>query len=248
MIYRGFSALRHAYHELASGDVFVGQMPSSALRPVMMADLAARGVTLIPSAIAQLLHASKVAQAQVLGPWMLAHTIAVTRRKTLLDALDLYRQKGITVAVTKEDRLHCGHGVRKWADLELLYSCLGLNEKAFPFVLQPFVGSFTDIRIIWVGDFSEAYRREHQSSFRKNLAGGGRSVPCELTPRQRRFCRELMERSQMPYAHIDLMVSGEDECYLSEIRMNGGIHGAKITRQQLNQMKQERLDALAGAE
>ncbi len=244
MIYKRFSELLHAYHRLETGDVFIGRIPGSHLKPVIMADLTARGVVLVPSAIAQLLHASKVAQAQVLQPWMLPHTMAITRRKQLIDALDHYRQQGIEAAVTKEDRLHCGHGVRKWRDLEMLYSCLGLNQGSFPFVLQPYLEQFVDLRVIWVGDFCEAYTRDHPTNFRKNLAGGGQSTVHKLSDRQHQFCEALMERSRMPYAHIDLMLTHNDEIYVSEIRMNGGIHGAQISRHELDRMKQERLKAL----
>ena len=244
MIYKRFSDLLAAYHDLESGDLFIGQIPASHLKHVIMADLTARGVVLIPSALAQVLNASKVAQALVLQPWMAPHTLAITRRKGLLDALDNYRRQGIEKAVTKEDRLHCGHGVRMWPDLELLYSCLGLDATAFPFVLQPLLGPFVDLRVIWVGDFHEAYCRDHPTNFRKNLAGGGESRPHRLSARQRRFCRQVLERSQMPYAHIDLMLMPNDAIHLSEIRMQGGIHGAQISRPELESMKATRRQAL----
>ncbi len=241
MIYKRFSDLLDVYHRLESGDVFIGQIPSSHLKSAIMTDLAARGVTLLPSALAQLLHASKVVQAQILQPWMLPHTRAVTRRKQLMDAIDEYQQLGISVAVTKQDRLHCGHGVRKWGDLEMLYSCLAMDQTSYPFVLQPYREGFVDIRAICVGQFREAYTRDHPYNFRKNLAGGGQSHPYDLSQRQRQFCDTLLDRACMPYAHIDLMCFPDDEIYLSEMRLNGGIYGAKIERQTLERMKQKRL-------
>jgi hypothetical protein len=49
----------------------------------------------------------------------------------------------------------------------------------------------------------------------------------------------------MPHAHLDLMVTPDGSMYLSEIRFNGGIHGAQISRQQLEKKKRSHLMALA---
>ena len=157
MIVTRFSQLIRDYHRLDAGDVFIGQIPSSPLKSALLIDLTRRGVILLPAATAQVLSASKVAQSFILSNWMPPHTLAVTRRKELLDALTTYDRSGITSAVTKADRLHCGHGVRKWDNLETLYNCLAMDQKVFPFVLQPFVSGFTDVRVVVVGDFYEAY-------------------------------------------------------------------------------------------
>ena len=243
MIYNRFSDLIRNYHSLAPGDVFAGQVPSSHLKPVILADLAARGVRLVPPPVAQLLNGSKAAQAMVLSPWMLPNTIAVSRRKELVDALSVYHRLGIETAVTKSEGLHCGHGVRKWADLETLYSCLGLDKSAYPFVLQPYVGEFLDVRVILVEEFCEAYTRTNPANFRQNLSGGGSSTHYTLSAEQIDFCRQILHRSQMPFAHIDLMVCGDNAIYLSEVRLNGGIHGAQVSRQTLDRLKQARLDS-----
>ena len=243
MIYNRFSDLIRCYHSLAPGDVFAGQVPSSHLKPVILADLAARGVWLVPPPVAQLLNGSKTAQAMVLGPWMLPHTIAVSRRKEFVDALSVYHDMGIETAVTKSEGLHCGHGVRKWSDLETLYSCVGLDKTAYPFVLQPYVDEFLDLRVILVEEFCEAYARRNPANFRQNLSGGGSSTPYALSAEQIDFCRQVLHRSQMPFAHFDLMICGGDAIYLSEIRLNGGIHGAQVSRQTLDRLKQTRLDA-----
>ena len=150
MIVTRFSQLIRDYHRLGTGDVFIGQVPSSSLKSAMLTDLTERGVVLLPAATAQILNASKVAQAFVLNPWMPPHTMAITRRKELLTALTAYDQLGIGIAVTKADRLHCGHGVRKWGNLESLYNCLAFDNAAFPFVLQPYVSDFTDVRVVMV--------------------------------------------------------------------------------------------------
>lgn len=244
MIITRFSQLLKAYHGLGSDDMFVGRVPSSHLKSVMLADLTDRGVRLLPSATAQLLNASKVAQAFVLAPWMVPHTLAITRRKELLQALTDYSKAGVTATVTKADALHCGHGVCRWDDLEALYSCLAYNQTAFPFVLQPFVTAFVDVRVIVVGDYCEAYSRCNSHNFRMNLSRGGQSQPYQLTTGQRDFCRQVMERSNMPYGHIDLMVVDDSSIYLSEIRLNGGVCGAQIDQKNLKNMKNELLMAL----
>ena len=163
MIITRFSQLTQEYHRLAAGDVFVGQ----------------------------LLNASKVAQAFVLNPWMVPHTFAITRRRELLEAITAYDEMGISTAVTKADGLHCGHGVRKWDNLETLYSCLAFDDRAYPFVLQPHVADFTDIRVVIVGDYTEAYCRSNPHNFRKNLAVGGRSTSHVLAPAEEIYCRMI---------------------------------------------------------
>lgn len=244
MIYTRFSKLLQVYHSLEPGDVFVGQVPSSHMKAALLADLTARGVRLIPSALSQLLSASKVAQAFVLNQWMVPLTTAVVRRRQLLDAMTIYAQADIATVVTKAERLHCGHGLRRWDNLEMMYACLGLDDAAFPFVLQPFIEAFTDIRVLVVDDYCEAYTRVNAHNFRMNLSTGGRSRPHTLTGRQSEFCKRIMRRAQMPYAHLDLMVT-DGSVYLAEMRLNGGIHGARISRQQLEKKKRSHLMALA---
>lgn len=246
MIITRFSQLIQEYHRLAAGDVFVGQIPSFCLKSALLADLSDRGIRLVPSATAQLLNASKVAQAFLLNPWTVPHTMAITRRRELLDAITAYDEMGISTAVTKADSLHCGHGVCKWDNLETLYSCLAFDDKAFPFVIQPHMTDFTDIRVVIVGDYTEAYCRRNPHNFRRNLAVGGNSASYDLTSSQEEFCRKLMDRAGMPYAHLDLMLIDDGAMYCLEIRMNGGIQGARIERHVLEQMKQARLLELAG--
>lgn len=244
MIYTRYSKFIQAYHRLEHGDVFLGNVPSSHLKAAILADLTARGVRLIPSAVAQMINASKVAQAFILNPWMVPLTTAVVRRKQLLDAVAAYDRENIETVITKADRLHCGHGIRKWDSLEMMYACLGLDDAALPFVLQPFVEQFVDLRVIMVDDYCEAYVRTNPHNFRRNLSTGGRSQPHPLTDQQTDLCRNLMRRAQMPYAHIDLMLTPDGSAYLSEIRLNGGIQGARISRQELEKKKLRRLMAL----
>lgn len=245
MIYTRYRKFIQAYHSLEHGDVYIGKVPSSHLKAAILTDLTARGVRLIPSALSQMINASKVVQAFILNPWMVPLTTAVARRKQLLDAITTYDRENIETVVTKADGLHCGHGIRKWDSLEMMYACLGLDDSALPFVLQPFVEQFADLRVIVVDDYCEAYVRTNPHNFRRNLSTGGRSQPHPLTDQQADLCRKLMRRAQMPYAHIDLMLTPDGSAYLSEIRLNGGIQGARISRQELEKKKQRRLTALA---
>ncbi len=248
MIVTRYSHLAQIYHQLASGDAYVGLVPPSPLRAGVLTDLTARGVRLFPSATAQMLSASKAMQAFVLGPWMLPHTRVINRRKQLLDGLNDYGRLGIKAAVTKAEDQHCGHGVRRWNDLEMLYNCLSLDDGHYPFVLQPFVSVAADLRAIVVGDYFEAYARCNPHGFRMNLAAGGSSQPCELQEAQLALCRRVMARGQMPYAHIDLIITEDEAVYLSEISLNGGLHGARIAKEELDQMKHARLMMMAEEE
>lgn len=244
MIITSYSHLVQVYQDLGPGDVFVGRIPASHQKAVILMDLTARGVSLLPSAMAQMLAASKTAQAFVLNQWMLPHTQVISRRQELMDALGHYARNGIETAVTKQDHLHCGHGVRQWRDLEMLYNCLSLDNSCFPFVLQPFADVSTDLRVIIVGEFCEAYARNNPDGFRMNLAAGGSSRPYALSEAQKELCRRTMIRAQMPYAHIDLMITADGGIYLSEINLNGGLHGACISRLELDRLKQDHLMAL----
>jgi len=246
MIIKRYNELRQVYHALGPGDFFVGQIPGNHLQNAILADLTSRGVGLLPPAIAQIVSSSKTSQAFVLSQWMVPQTKVITRRKTLLDALAEYSSSGVTTAITKQERMHCGHGVRLWSDLELMYSCLSLNNEHYPFVLQPYVEVITDLRIIIVGDFNEAYARHNSSGFRKNLAAGGNSVPFVLGQDQLELCRQIMDRVQMPFAHIDLLITRDGGTFLSEISLNGGIHGACISRPDLDDLKHRHLMVLTG--
>ncbi|MCJ8501676.1 ATP-grasp domain-containing protein [Desulfatitalea alkaliphila] len=243
----GYTQLMEAYHQLAPGDLFVGQIPASPLKAVLLTDLACRGVRLLPSAVAQTLHGNKCAQAFLLAPWMVPHTRVMTRRKALLDLLGEFERRGIAAAVTKHDHLHCGHGVRKWDDLEMLYNCMSLDEGRFPFVVQPYCEVTVDVRVVLVGEYVEAYARCNPQGFRKNLAAGGHSRHHVLTADQEEMCRRVMDRAQMPYAHMDLMVLGDGTVYLSEISLYGGVRGARVTQAELERMKRSRLAELAGS-
>ena len=246
MIIRGYRKLTARFHRLASGDVFLGRIPPGPLQAAMLIDLDHRGVRCIPSSLCQLLNNSKAAQALILSTWMLPLTQAVRRRADLIDAVATYSENNVGPVVTKQDRLHCGHGVRRWNHVEDVYSALAFDDGTYPFVLQPLICDYTDLRIIVVGDYLESYRRDHPGCLRKNLSAGGRSEPFEIDSQTVAFCRTIMDRADFPFAHIDLHLPEDGGCYLSEIALNGGIKGARIDRPQLDQRKQAILEALAG--
>ena len=54
-----------------------------------------------------------------------------------------------------------------------------------------------------------------------------------------------MQRGKFPFAHIDLMLLESGECYLAEIALNGGVKGARINREALDQKKNALLKRLA---
>lgn len=245
MIVRGHRELMRRYEALKAGDVFIGLVGDKVLRQSLLIDCLQRGVRCYPSALAQTLHHFKTAQAWILGQWMLPLTRVISRRSDLLAAAGAYGEAGIGPVVTKQDHMHCGHGVRKWESAELLYNVAGFSEEAFPFVLQPFLSAFSDIRVVMAGDYQEAYLRSNPGSFRKNLSAGGKSSPHELTGEQQDFCRQVMSRAGFPYAHIDLHVTENGRIYLSEVTLNGGLKGAKISRVELDRRKQQILESQA---
>ncbi len=246
MMVKNNRELKALYHELSGGDVFIGNLSLKYLKQTMLIDMLERGIRCLPSALAQVLNSSKVAQAFILKDRMLPHTRVIPRRSDLIEALNAYHQRNIGPVVTKQDGMHCGHGIRRWETMETLYSFMSLDQSAYPFVLQPFQEQFTDVRVIIVEDYVEAYTRSNPHNFRVNITQGGTSAVYDLDAHQETFCRTVMQRGKFPYAHLDLMVLGNDICYLSEIALNGGIKGAQIGRPELDQKKKDLLDKLAG--
>ncbi len=246
MIVKSNRELKARYHELSGGDVFIGILSLKYLKQTMLIDMLERGIRCLPSALAQILNSSKVAQAFVLKDWILPHTRVIPRRSDLIEALNAYNRQDIGAVVTKQDGMHCGHGIRRWETMETLYSFMALDQSSYPFVLQPFQEQFTDVRIIIVEDYVEAYTRHNPHNFRVNITQGGTSSVYALKAHQKAFCRTIMQRGNFPYAHLDLMVLENDTCYLSEIALNGGIRGAQISRPELDQKKMAVLEKLAG--
>ena len=245
MILRGFTELTANFQRLAAGDVYIGRIHNAFWRQTFLVDLLQRGVHCIPSPVSQVLNGSKAAQAFVLSQWMLPLTRVIRRRHDLIDAAGEYAAEGIGAVVTKADRMHCGHGVRRWNDLETLYNTEAYRTDAYPMVLQPFVEQAVDVRVIIAGRYMEAYRRYNPNGFRMNMAAGGQSEPFELDMAAEQVCRNAMARGRFPYAHIDLLIIADGTSYLSEIALDGGTKGACIDRRELDRIKTEVLEQLA---
>jgi ribosomal protein S6--L-glutamate ligase len=247
VIIRSDRELDRHFDQLARGDVVLGSLSATYLRPALVADLMERGVRCVPSLLCQLISRSKCAQALLLRRWMAPHTLVIARRAELMEAVGYCARNRIGPVVTKQEGMHCGHGIRRWDHAEALYSIVAFNPADYPFVLQPFLADVTDIRVIVAGDYMEAYVRENEFNFRANLAAGGTGRPLEMDRAAERLCREVMERGRFPYAHIDLHLTSEGHCWLSEIALDGGIAAARIDRPELQRRKQEILDRLAQA-
>jgi len=245
MIIRSNRELQSVYDQLRAGDVFIGSVSSKHLKQTILLDLLERGVRCLPSALSQVLNGSKVAQVFILKDWMIPQTVVIHRRMDLIDSISSYNRSGIGPVVTKQDHMHCGHGVRRWETIETLYNQLAFAESSYPFVLQPYLEEYTDVRVIMVGDYVESYTRENPDNFRDNMSAGGASREYTIGDDLFRFCRSAAERGKFPFAHIDIMIGGNGEFYLSEISLNGGTRGARIGREALDRKKQQVLEHLA---
>jgi ribosomal protein S6--L-glutamate ligase len=229
LLIRTISDFRRHYRQLGSGDVVIGVL---ALRPgeeIKALDLAERGVIFFPPVLAQLLGRSKVAQAEVLGEYMVPGSFVAYALTDLAGKLPEFPAGEAVVA--KRDRAHLGLGVSLWPSLETLYSLAALQGLTYPLVVQPFLAGARDLRVVALGDYVEAYERVNPHSFRKNLFQGGSSRPAALTPAQQDFCREVMARGKFPYAILDLLLDPQGgRPYLSEISFKGGLTGARLSQ------------------
>jgi ribosomal protein S6--L-glutamate ligase len=79
-----------------------------------------------------------------------------------------------------------------------------------------------------------------------NMTVGGTSRPYDLTKEQLALCHRVMERGKFPYAHIDLLIDSGGKNYLSEAALNGGMKGARISRPELDALKKDILEKMAG--
>jgi ribosomal protein S6--L-glutamate ligase len=235
---RSLTQFRRHWRELGSGDAVLGYLPLHPGEEVKLLDLVVRGVSFFPPVLAQLLARSKVAQAEVLAAFMAPGTFVAYSQADLTARLPEYHSRDRVV--TKRDRAHLGLGVSLWSSLEDLYSLGGLQPLPFPLVVQPFVPGATDLRVVVVGDYREAYERINPHGFRKNLFQGGSSRAAALTPEVLDFCQRVMARGQFPYAILDLLLRPEGQPFLAEINLKGGLTGARLTQAQF----QERVAAL----
>ena len=128
MIIRNNRELKSKYDQLGVGDILLSTLSAKHLKQTILIDLLERGVICLPSALSQTLNSSKIAQAYILIKWMIPHTTVVLRRMDLIDAITSYSKNGISKVVTKQEHMHCGHGVRRWDTIETLYNHLGFSK------------------------------------------------------------------------------------------------------------------------
>ena len=146
LLIRTINDFRRHYRQLVSGDANIGVL---ALRPgeeIKVLDLAERGVAFFPPVLAQLLGRSKVAQAEVLGEYMVPGTFVAYSLADLAGKLPEFQALGPVIA--KRDRAHLGLGVSLWPSLETLYSLAGLQGLTYPLVEQPFLDGAGDLRVV----------------------------------------------------------------------------------------------------
>ncbi|PLX48114.1 MAG: hypothetical protein C0613_11925 [Desulfobulbaceae bacterium] len=222
------NTLFHCFQNLGNQHCFVGRLRLKAAEEFLLHDLEGRGVLLFPSGLSQLLARSKVAQARLLGHFMVPLTMAVFDHHELLEAVNRYGRHQIGPVITKADRKNGGQGINKWSSIEDVFNQAGRGALAYPFVLQPFFADAADIRVICLDDYQESYTRHNPDNFRNNLHCGGVGKSVELSEAQQQLCRAVMERGAFPYGHIDLLVSSDGASYLSEINLRGGLRGARI--------------------
>lgn len=232
---RNVAEFRRHYPELRAGDAVLGPLPLRPGEEFKLLDLADRGVSLFPPALAQLLARSKAAQSAVLREFMVPGVFVAYGLTDLADHLPEFNDLYPGAVVSKKDRAHLGLGVGRWPSLEALYSLAGLQPLPYPLVVQPFVDSARDFRVVVVGGYSEAYERVNPHSFRKNLFQGGSSRPAAADPSRLDFCRRVMDRGKFAYAVLDLLVSPEGATYLSEINLQGGLTGARLSQAEYRQ-------------
>ncbi len=238
-VIRDNQTLYSRYQHLRKNDVILGRIRLKPGEEHLLTDLLDRGITLIPSATAQLASRSKAFQARIFSDFMLPDTLPIYDSHALLKASSLYKQRQHSRVILKSDRKNAGLGVHVFNSIEDLYNQVSGGNFPFPFVIQPFENRVRDIRVIILGDYLEAYERKNPYNFRKNLHCGGDSSPFSLSDQQLRFCRQVLQRGNFPYAHLDLMLSSDGECRLMEINLRGGLKGAKIAGKEYQQKLDE---------
>ncbi len=229
LIIRDNHSFRANIHQLSRGDVLIGLLNIKPTEEVLFLDLVERGVIMYPSALAQQISRSKCLQAMVYEEWMIPLTFVARDRHDMIRNIDRYAGHGVGRIITKQNRHNCGIGIHIWPSIEDVYNQACFGSLSYPFVVQPFVETSLDVRVIIMGDYTEAYWRKNTHCFRNNLYFGGDSDQYELSGQQMELCQQAMNRGKFPYAHLDLMVTTTGETYLAEINLRGGLKGAAIS-------------------
>ncbi len=244
------------YDNLKSGDIILGTVGIKRSEEFKFLDLTERGILMFPSALSQMATRSKAMQALLFNEYMVEHTFVARDRRDLVVNITRYSQNNISMVVTKQERQNCGVGVNLWNSMEEVYTQASLNVIHYPFVVQPFVPNLKDIRVVILGDYLEAYQRLNKDNFRQNLYFGGTPVHLfvesngslrptsdyQIADPQKviDLCKQVMKRGKFPWAHVDVVTSGDNQVYLSEISLHGNLHGSKISREEY----MEKIDSL----
>lgn len=226
IVVRSLTELRRRYPELAAGDLVLGSFAVKPGEEIKLLDLQERNVVFFPPLLAQMVVRTKTSQAQVLRDYMLPGTFVAYGVADLSARLGDARLSG--PIVTKRDRAHLGMGVSIWPSLEALHSLASLQPLPFPLVVQPFLAAARDLRVVIVGEYTEAYERYNPQGFRKNLFQGGAFRPADINQELLSFCRRAMARGKFPYAVLDVLHSPQREAYLSEINFHAGLRGSQL--------------------
>lgn len=247
LVIRNNSTLRAQYDTLRAGDIVIGRLRLRETEESLLVDLCERGIHLIPSGLSQLASRSKALQAVLFRPYMLPLTRAIQAQHDLVEAISEYHKNSISAVITKLDRSNAGLGVHLWQSIEEVFTHASLGNIPYPFVLQPYEPDCHDIRVVFLGDYIEAYWRHNPHNFRNNLHHGAQSQPCELSEEQIKLCRMVMERGRFPYGHLDIIITKKGKPFLAEINLRGGIRGALITPEEykarVEAIHQEMLDS-----
>lgn len=232
MIIRGTKELSR-YENPKSGDVYIGCATHNISESLF---LMSRGVVILPSLLAQCVSMSKVDQVRLLSRFMVPNT------KVIRKSSDVLEYSAPDKVVTKDPAGACGTGVRLWNNVNDLYNSEYANKT--PFVIQPYVEEYVDVRVIIIGDYVESYQRWNPNNFRNNISLGGSYCDFELSHPELSFCRHIMDVVDFPYAHIDLMIS--DGCaFLSELSLHGGVKGSHKSLREIKDLKASLLEQIA---
>ena len=218
------------YEDLTADDVIVGRLKLYPGEEHILLDLSSRGVTLIPSALSQLCSRSKVFQARILKEYMITGTHVLYSKHDMLEVVSRFGKDSVGKVVCKLDRANGGLGILLFSSIEDVYSQAVLGTLKFPFVVQPFIADSRDVRVIVLGEYTEAYQRHNPDNFRHNLHCGGKSSSWEMNEEQVALCRKVMQRADFPYACIDLLIDPDGRSWVNEINLRGGLSGADISQ------------------
>lgn len=221
-------SLFNHYNSLEAGDIICCRIRLKPGEEHLLLNLSERGVKAVPSLTSQLCSRSKAFQTRLFSWAMLPGTTVIYTVHDLLKVIGQYGNCSISKVVLKQEGKNGGLGIFLFNSIEDIYTQSAVGMHSYPFVIQPFISDFRDLRVIILDDYIEVYERISSGSFRHNLHCGGTPRPSELSDQQLRLCQKIMDQGAFPYAHLDLMVRDDGTTYFTEINLRGGLRGAKI--------------------